>query len=501
MTSILYFSLQDKIVSYGDAESHLNIAKRVVHSITPGFAQLGGIWLPLPHLLMVPFVYFDTLWRTGLAGSIVSGYAYVISCLFLYKTGFLLTKNRSASFIAFILFAINPNILYMQATPMTELLLIAFFILSSYFFLSFLLRGNDVLHLIYASFFGLCATLSRYDGWFLVLVETVLLIIYLLRRGYSRKVIEGLTIVFIVVAFFGIALWMTWDYLILGDPFYFKNSQFSAQAQQQVWHARGELPTYRNIFLSFSYFTYTTLVNSGLVTFVLAVIGLLVFVCKRKRALKFSIALLLLVPFVFNVFTLYMGQSIIFIPDLTPSTYEWNMFNVRYGLMMIPAAALFIGYLFYQSSPFRKLIVSLLLVLQGFLFTSGISKVITYEDGTKGLSSAKRPDAETWLAQHYDGGLVLIDDFSRSLSIIRSTIPMTNIIYVGNKPYWEESLREPEKYAQWIVIHGNDDVWRNVLQNPQTEARLYTHFQRVYTSPQIVIFRRADESLAARNPN
>src|SRR4051812_47166267 len=55
------------IVAYGDAESHLNIAKRVVDSLTPGFAQLGGIWLPLPHILLLPFVKFDFLWRTGLA--------------------------------------------------------------------------------------------------------------------------------------------------------------------------------------------------------------------------------------------------------------------------------------------------------------------------------------------------------------------------------------------------------------------------------------------------
>jgi hypothetical protein len=71
VSSMSYFYFTDNIIAYGDAESHLNIAKRVVHSITPGMAQLGGIWLPLPHLMMVPFVFFDSFWRTGLAGSIV----------------------------------------------------------------------------------------------------------------------------------------------------------------------------------------------------------------------------------------------------------------------------------------------------------------------------------------------------------------------------------------------------------------------------------------------
>ena len=86
--------INDKIISYGDAESHLNIAKRVIDSLTAGMAQLGGIWLPIPHLLMVPFVYFDGLWRTGLAGSIVSGLAYVVSGIFVYKTFYYLTKNK-----------------------------------------------------------------------------------------------------------------------------------------------------------------------------------------------------------------------------------------------------------------------------------------------------------------------------------------------------------------------------------------------------------------------
>src|SRR5688572_26742699 len=62
---ITYCYINDYIVRYGDSESHLNIAKRVVDSITPGFAQLGGIWLPLPHLFMVPFIWSDFMWRTG----------------------------------------------------------------------------------------------------------------------------------------------------------------------------------------------------------------------------------------------------------------------------------------------------------------------------------------------------------------------------------------------------------------------------------------------------
>ena len=146
------------IVSYGDAESHLNIAKRVVSSITPGMAQLGGIWPPLPHLLMVPFVAFDALWRTGIAGSIVSGICFLVTVIYLYKFTFQVTKNQLASFIASLVFMLNPNILYMQSTPMTELPLIAFFMLSSYYFMRYLQNTKEFLSLIFAAFFAFCAS-------------------------------------------------------------------------------------------------------------------------------------------------------------------------------------------------------------------------------------------------------------------------------------------------------------------------------------------------------
>ena len=92
-----YFYFTDKIVAYGDAESHLNIAKRVIDSITPGAGQIGGVWLPLPHMLMIPFVANDFLWRSGLAGSIVSGAAFIISSFFIFRFIYLLTENRLAT--------------------------------------------------------------------------------------------------------------------------------------------------------------------------------------------------------------------------------------------------------------------------------------------------------------------------------------------------------------------------------------------------------------------
>ena len=45
------------MLNYGDAIAHLHIARRVFDSHRPGLSQLGSVWLPLPHLLMIPFAF------------------------------------------------------------------------------------------------------------------------------------------------------------------------------------------------------------------------------------------------------------------------------------------------------------------------------------------------------------------------------------------------------------------------------------------------------------
>jgi hypothetical protein len=97
------------------------------------------------------------------------------------------------------------------------------------------------------------------------------------------------------------------------------------------------------------------------------------------------------------------------------------------------------------------------------------------------------------MKQNYDGGLVLLDDYARTMSIIRSGIPMQNVIYIGNKPYWEESLQNPDKYARWIVMQKDDAVWTSLINDKVIEGRLYATFQKVYTSPEILIFRRQEK--------
>src|SRR5213080_4489375 len=85
VASFFYYFHRGELLLYGDAVAHINIARRVFDSRTPGLLQLGTVWLPLPHLLMIPFLIFDGMWRSGAAGSIPSMCAYVFGVVGMFR--------------------------------------------------------------------------------------------------------------------------------------------------------------------------------------------------------------------------------------------------------------------------------------------------------------------------------------------------------------------------------------------------------------------------------
>jgi hypothetical protein len=70
--SFLFYYRHGDLLLYGDALAHINIARRIFDSKTPGLLQLGTVWLPLPHLVILPFILSRQMWQSGAGGSISS---------------------------------------------------------------------------------------------------------------------------------------------------------------------------------------------------------------------------------------------------------------------------------------------------------------------------------------------------------------------------------------------------------------------------------------------
>ena len=270
------------VLAYGDAEAHLNISKRVVSGLTAGVAQLGSVWLPLPHVLMLPFVVNDDLWRTGLAGAAVGVPCLVLSAVMSYRTSYLLTGSIAASWLAPLVIVANPNTLYLYSHPDDRATATGDGLIVAVLPMKWVLH-DSVNNLVMTAVFASLATLARYDGWMFVLIEAVAVLVIAAVRYRSRASMEGLCVLFGVLAFTGIAGWLLWNQLIFSDPLYFARSVYGSAEQQQFFLRTGLLPTYHDMGKSVLYWFEDIRIIAGLALILPAALGLVFLLVKSLR--------------------------------------------------------------------------------------------------------------------------------------------------------------------------------------------------------------------------
>src|SRR5215467_8622601 len=112
-------------LAHYDARAHLVVSRRVFDSLYPGWQQVGGVWLPLPHLLNALPVQIDWLYRTGYSAVAISVASTVIAAWAIASLIHRATGSALGGQVATALLVLNPNVLYLQSTPMTEPLLFA----------------------------------------------------------------------------------------------------------------------------------------------------------------------------------------------------------------------------------------------------------------------------------------------------------------------------------------------------------------------------------------
>jgi len=112
-------------LTHYDARGHLVVARRIVDSITPGWQQIGAVWLPLPHLLNALPVQIDLFYRTGASAVAISIASFAVAAGSIAWLVLATTRSSLVALAATAVFALNPNVIYLQSTPMTEPLLLA----------------------------------------------------------------------------------------------------------------------------------------------------------------------------------------------------------------------------------------------------------------------------------------------------------------------------------------------------------------------------------------
>lgn len=473
-TSFVYYFSEDLITAYGDSKGHLNITRRVVDSLTPGLAQLGGYWLPAYHTLMLPTIWIDYLWFTGISGSIVSTSFFILSVLTIYKLAFLSTENKLSSFLASLVLLLNFNFLYIQTTPMTETMFVSIHIIFAYYFYKYI-KNKKVTDLIISAIFVLILTLTRYEGWgVLGAAVTVLAINYIRDRTNFTK--EGQLILFTSLASMGIVFWLLWGLIIFFNPIEFLTNDLSAGNQTFITH-RQSITGYLNPLLAFLTNIYSSINVNGFIVTLVSIASYIRLTFKAYRnddlfSLEYMFLFVLISPFLFDVLSVFLGEVPVEVKELSGS-----LFNIRYSLFLLPFAAFVIAN-FTRNLKIKYALIALIIINAGFLIYKGPNNLILLSEAGVNLKSQEENVNLKFFKEHYDYGLILASTGSMDGFMFDTKIPQKNYIVEGSFRYWQKSMVDPSTYARWVLISVNND--RDLVNRYVNKDYLYSEFDVIY---------------------
>ena len=280
-----------------DAVSHLYIPRAIIDNKTFNLGNLGTVWLPLFHILIMPLVLFDPLYTTGFAGTILNALMTGGVCILLYR----LTGGGKFGTLASALFICNVFTLIYGSTPMTEQTAIFFMILATYYFKRYW-EKDDLLAFMKCSLALLFGTLTRYEVWAVALLVAS----FFLIKELKVKVKRYHRLAYIHFPFWGVFAWLFWNLAIFRDPLMFLHHPRSAQAQA------ANSPYKFSVSTTFA--TSVEVLNVVIGYAWILSVGILIFyILKSAQARKTSLTcLLLLSPVPFIIMTSFIGSSFLF---------------------------------------------------------------------------------------------------------------------------------------------------------------------------------------------
>jgi hypothetical protein len=525
LTSVFTFLVylrNNQILLYGDAIAHINIARRVFDSRTPGLLQLGTVWLPLPHLLMVPFLISNWLWQKGIGGSIPSMVAYILGVVGIFRlirSSFaqIAGSARYTTTIAWaaaIIYGANPNLLYMQSTAMTESIYLAFFIWTLVYFVEFIAavcagdkarQAENSLLKCGGCLAGAC--LTRYDGWFfagiIFLTALAILIHFKSLASYKAAFLK-----FTLIAAAAPVLWVAYNAIVYRNPLEFANGPYSAKAIEQKTATPGfpPHPGTNNLPVAASYFLKSAELNMlpnnwHRIWLSLLLLGTAVILISHR---EFWPLLLLWIPLPFYILSIAYGGVPIFLPTWWPH----SIYNARYGLQLLPAFAIFIpltGYFFASLFANVKIKVGTVAAIFILIGTSYAlvwhSQPILFKEAW--INSRSKNQIESQLAsilRTLPSATNYLMYLGGHVGAMQSAgIPLKQVINEGNhRPWmktrdpdglWERALADPQKYVQYVIAFKDDDVDKQVNKAELTSL-LILH---VTGQPPVTIYKTSNQ--------
>lgn len=477
--AVAWYYRAGETLLFGDAEAHLDIARRIVDSHHPGWHQVGTTWLPLPHLIMVPFVRHDWLWQTGLGGAIPAAFCMVLAATFLFAAVRRIYGSTCAAVAAWAVLLLNPNSLYMGAIPMTEPLFFAALCALLFFTVRYRAKfGAGAL--LGASLAALAGTLIRYEGWFLLPFVAGAIWLW---SGKKRAP----TAVFCAIAGAGPALWLLHNRYYYGDALYFYRGPFSAIAIQ----GKGTYPGQGNWLVASQYFLAAGQLVAKWPALILGAAGALLALSKRIVWPFFLLAL----PLGFYVWSIHSASVPLYIPTLWPHSF----YNTRYALAFLPLLAVGAGALARFGKPAAVAVI--VLSLWPFLLHP-LERPVTWQESDVN-SRARRQ----WIGQAVDylristaPGDTFVTSFGRVTPVYRILgIPLRETLHLDDDEDFQVAAARPDLFLHTnraLFQTGDDAATQAIIDKTRLRGPRFELEKRIIVkgAPPLEIYRRIYEN-------
>ncbi len=465
-------------LSHYDAKAHLVVARRILDSITPNWEQIGAVWLPLPHVLNALPVQIDFMYRTGASAIAISVLSFAVTVGCLSALVMRLTNSGAGAVLAAALFAINPNVLYLQSTPMTEPLLFALGALVVLHLTDWALSADSRVPRS-AGWTIVAACLTRYEAWPIVGTAMGFSAWVKWRRGFAFTDVAGSVTRLALypagaVGFFVIMSWITTGQFFVTGGFYVPDPRLQGRPEavyEAIIEGTRDLAGARMVLLSKiavivlllasllrrASFEHEAKRSGGVFSFRNLAPDLLISCKSHPAGLVMPIALLACGALPFYAFL------------------SGHPFRIRYEVPLVLGAAACVGAatgLLRRAAPFAAVAIILSVIVQAPPFDREAPMVV--EAQLDRNNSEGRRIVTACLARDYDGTTIMasmgaLAHYMQELS--QAGFGIEDFLHEGNGPIWEFAVsRGPAPFAGWALVEeaaeGGDMLSRRIKAYP-----------------------------------
>jgi hypothetical protein len=466
------------VLAHYDAKAHLVVARRVIDSLTPGWRQVGAVWLPLPHLIQILPTQIDVLYRTGAFGSLLSIACFGTAVWAMSRLVLTVTGSRLGAGVSTALFVLNPNLLYVHVTPMTEpLLLVA--TLASVLMLHEWLQASSVDRVPSALGWVLfLTTWTRYEAWPVLTAAIAIAAVARWRQGWPLASIARETwslarwpaaavVIFLLLSRITVGAWFVSGGFYERDPTYDRQAVKTLLA---IWWGTHRL--------------------SGYVVEIVGLASAVWVVWRAMRSRADAPSLVLVSLFAAAALPAY-------------AFFEAHPFRIRYMVPVVTACALFcgvaVGALTSRKGGSSLRVAQLLTVL---LIASAViesplwnrQSPLVVEAQLDAANSVARQRVTACLAPAYHGEKVLasmgsLAHYMQELS--EQGFAIADFIHEGNGALWDLVLETgPAPHSGWMLVEEQSEGGDVLAQRIRRHAAFTRGMTKVCEGGGVSLYRR-----------